>query len=72
MTLFVRSFIDALDSEMRRPSSPERGKRIAYLSNQLDLSNDRLRFFDLGIDYRKDRKPKVEEAVLVAAAGRTS
>lgn len=62
MTKYVQAFLGALDVEMRKPSSPERGKRIAEISNKLDMANDHIRYFDLGIDYRKDKKPKARHA----------
>ena len=45
-----------IDREMRQPQSPERGNRIAAISNRLEMANDRARYFGLGIDWRKDKK----------------
>lgn len=56
LSLSVSQFIKALDAEMKQPSSPKRGENIAKLSNALDLANDKVRYFNLGIDYRKDKK----------------
>jgi hypothetical protein len=52
----VTAHLKALDAEMALPSTPERGKRIAALANALDVANDRVRYFALGVDYRKDKK----------------
>jgi hypothetical protein len=46
----VSAHLKALDAEMALPSTPERDKRIAA------LANDRVRYFALGVDYRKDKK----------------
>lgn len=55
----VAVFIMELDIEMRKPSTPERGARIAKLSNALEMSNDRVRFSVLGEDWRKPKKERV-------------
>lgn len=47
-----------LDEEMRKPESPERGKRMAALANVLEIANDSARYHGLGIDFRKDNKDK--------------
>lgn len=52
----VTAHLEALDAEMALPSSVERGKRIAKLASALDLANDRVRYFALGVDYRTDKK----------------
>ena len=70
MTDYVRAFLGALDDEMKSPSSLNRGGRVALLSNKLDIANDSIRYFELGIDYRKDRKPRVPESVLDVEAGK--
>jgi hypothetical protein len=56
VTSAVRTFLAALDGEMKNPSTVERGKRIAALCNSLEMVNDNARYFALGIDYRKDKK----------------
>jgi hypothetical protein len=56
ITTAVRTFIDALDREMKTPGTVERGKRIAKLANALEMANDQARYFGLGIDYRKDKQ----------------
>lgn len=50
----VTAHLATLDAEMNKPNSVERGKRIAKAANDLDLANDRVRYFALGVDYRKD------------------
>ena len=52
----VTAFLVALDVEMGKPSSEGRGKRIAALSNGLDMANDEVRYFALGVNWRKDKK----------------
>jgi hypothetical protein len=49
-------FLEALDDIMRQPSSPDRGAKIAKLSNFLDMANDRARYNGLGINFRDDDK----------------
>ena len=49
LTLGVRAATSALDVEMLKPSDVERGKRIAAIINKLDLQNDSVRRFTLGI-----------------------
>jgi hypothetical protein len=56
LTAAVGKHLRALDAEMKKPSDVERGKRIAALANDLDLANDRARYFGLGVDYRRDKK----------------
>lgn len=56
LTIAVGSFLILLDREMRTPSDAQRGRRIGILSNELEMYNDRARYFGLGIDYRKDLK----------------
>ncbi len=53
----VTAHLEALDKEMKRPGAPsDRGKNIARIANALDLANDRVRYFALGVDYRTDKK----------------
>jgi hypothetical protein len=56
LTKSVKICLNAFDEEMKKPSSNERGKRIAQICNALEMENDRARYFGLGIDYRKDKK----------------
>ncbi len=48
LTNTVTKFLEALDAEMAKPSSHERGGRIAQLSNALNMQNDMARRFGLG------------------------
>lgn len=50
-TGFVKDVIVLVDDEMRKPSSPERGSRIAKLMNQLSLQTDAVRRFTLELDW---------------------
>ena len=50
-TDFVKDFLVLLDAEMRAPSTPERGGRIAQLSNKLQMKNDSVRRFILELDW---------------------
>lgn len=45
----VKAFLAALDREMKQPSSPERGSRIANLANALNMANDSARRYGLDI-----------------------
>lgn len=56
LTADVRAALRALDDVMRQPESEGRGKAIAAISNALEMSNDRARYFALGEDYRKDAR----------------
>lgn len=47
LTSDVRAFLIELDYEMKKPSTNERGKRIAALSNALEMANDKVRRFVL-------------------------
>lgn len=49
LTDIVTQCLTALDAEMVKPSSPERGGRIAKISNALNLQNDLAKRFGLGI-----------------------
>lgn len=54
MTEQVRGFLAMLDGLMVQPSTVERGRKIADLSNRLALYNDGVRYFWCGVDYRRD------------------
>lgn len=56
LTAAVMKTIAAIDAEMKRPSTPDRGKRIAAITNALEIENDKARYFGLGVDYRTDKK----------------
>lgn len=45
----VKNFLAALDTEMKKPSSLERGNRVAIAANALNLRNDIVRRFSLGL-----------------------
>ncbi len=62
LTENVREFLWHIDRAMEGPSTMERGKRIAALCNALALANDRVRYFTLGVDYRKDKPWKLKKA----------
>lgn len=51
LTQFVKDYLVLLDHYMKQPESPERGKRIAALSNKLEMKNDMVRRFTLEIDF---------------------
>lgn len=48
LTGAVKLCLAALDAEMAKPSSAERGSRIAKISNALQMQNDIARRFGLG------------------------
>ena len=47
--------IAALDTEMKKPSDVNRGKRIAALCNALEMQKDVAKHFGLGIPFKKRR-----------------
>ena len=52
-------FITGLDAVMKEPSTVERGKEIALLSNNLDYAKDIAKHFGLGIPFKdKSLNPK--------------
>jgi hypothetical protein len=61
LTVCVRRHLAQLDALMRQESTPERGKKVAKLSNELEYANDQARYFGLGVDYRKDRAVKAKD-----------
>jgi hypothetical protein len=56
LTASVWGYLSQVDLLMKQPDSHERGKKLASLSNQLELANDRARHFTLGIDLRTGKK----------------
>lgn len=48
LTEEIRLAIGALDREMRKPPSEDRGRSVARISNRLEFANDRARRFALG------------------------
>ena len=56
LTDAVLQCLEAIDTEMKLPSTHERGQRIAKICNALEIANDLARRFGLGIGYRKDKK----------------
>ena len=59
-TRVVGTFIYLMDNvlETDKTLNKETGKKMAELINRLDMANDQIRYFDLGVDYRKDNKEK--------------
>ncbi len=49
--------ISALDAEMKKPSTPERGGRVAKITNFLELQKDMSKRFGLG-DVSRPKKPR--------------
>ena len=56
LTASVRAALGELDAMMRAPESVGRSKKIAAISNALEMANDRARFFALGEDWRKEAR----------------
>jgi hypothetical protein len=52
-----QQFMRWLDAEMVKPSTPERGGRIAKALNALNMQVDSIRFFTLGVNWRRDKNP---------------
>lgn len=63
LTEGVTEFLAILDVLMRQPSTQERGKKIAKLSNAMEMLNDRIRYGALGINFRTDTKPAAQRAL---------
>ena len=57
LTNDVQACLAAFDKAMVGPSTPARGKHIAKICNALALQNDKIRYFTLGVDWRKDKRP---------------
>lgn len=53
-------FLRRLDGVMKdaKGNPLDAGKTIATLANMLEMENDMARYFNLGVDYRKDDKDK--------------
>lgn len=62
----VEAYLRWLDAEMKQPSSPQRGKRIAEASNALEMVKDMAKRFGLG-----KRKQDVPHGVADDGAGTT-
>jgi hypothetical protein len=52
LTAAVSKCLEALDAEMKKPESNERGKKVAAIANALDYANQATRMFGLGDDLR--------------------
>lgn len=53
LTQAVQRSLREIDVTMRLAESVERGKKIAAIANELEMANDRIRFFVLDVDWRK-------------------
>ena len=51
----VGEFLRLLDETMAAEKDKAVGTRVARLANALDMANDQVRYFSLGVDYRKDK-----------------
>lgn len=51
LTDFVKDYLVLLDDAMRAPEGLARGKRIAELSNKLQMKNDMVRRFTLDLNF---------------------
>lgn len=63
LTGFVQAYVILLDQTMKGPEGVEQGKRIADLSNKLEMKNDSVRRFVLNLDFngrKLKRKPYVK------------
>lgn len=58
----VAAFLALVDAEMKKPSTPERGRTIARLCNALDMANDQAMHFGLGMGFTAIRKVKARPA----------
>lgn len=48
LTRAVRRYLELMDQVVKETPSPERGQRMARLSNALEMANDQARHFGLG------------------------
>ena len=62
-------FLRRLDEVMAdaRGNPIEAGKTIATLANRLEMANDEARYFNLGVDYKKDDKDKEWQAIKLSS-----
>ena len=58
LTKKVAQFLTALDEVMKEPSTAKRGKRVAKISNWLEMANDRKMHFGLGYEFKKINRIK--------------
>ncbi len=56
LAVYSKEFIRWMDAEMQKPSSHHRGVRVANALNVFEMEVDKIRYFTLGVDYRKDIK----------------
>ncbi len=49
----VEQYLEFLDKAMLQPESFERGKRIAHLTNQLNMCKDLAKRFGLGLSLKR-------------------
>jgi len=73
----VIAHLAAMDVEMTKPSTEQRGKRIAKLCGDLELANDIALRYGLGLERRGIKLRKIAKAQTVktkksAAKGKTS
>lgn len=54
LTVQVEQFLALMDSEMKKPSDAERGRRIARACNALEMANDGAKLW--GLPRRKSRR----------------
>ena len=63
LTEAVTAFLSQLDELMKQPSTGERGNKIAWLCNSMEMINDQIRYGTLGIDFRTDNKPAKKQGL---------
>lgn len=51
LTVAIVDFLAALDAEMKQPSTAERGRKIALLSNRLSMANEAAQHFALDMSF---------------------
>ena len=56
LTAAVEQFVKRLDAQMKLPSTFERGRIIARLTNALEFENDSAKHYGLGLPFRKSKK----------------
>jgi predicted oxidoreductase len=64
LVTLIDAALTAIDVEMKKPSTMERGKKIARICNALEFKKDEVRFFTLGekLNLKKVRKKIKDES----------
>ena len=61
--LLVASFIQRLDILMKQPSTEERGKKIAIMTNTIEMATDHVLHFELGLSFKQIENRKKKQSL---------